>query len=410
MTRSNFVKPAASSDEETAVKVFRCCRSQTRAPGAFTLLLALALAWISVSCSKSETESVGKADSNHPVPVVVAQSSQRNVPVEIQAVGNVEPFSLVTVRPQITGRIQDVHFEEGQNVKAGDPLITLDPGPWLAELNQAQANLKRDEAQLFNARLEFQRSSNLFNSRIASEQDYQSAEADFRSAESTVLADAAAVTNAMVNLSYTQIVAPIDGRTGQIEVKAGNVVKSPDDALVTITQIRPAYVAFAVPEQYLSAIRHRANEAELPVRAFAPGEQNEAAEGKLTFIDNRVNTDTGTILLKATFANTNLVLWPGQFVQAVLTLNQLTNATVVPAHAVQTGQDGEFIFVVKSDETVDARSVKAGLTYEGMRVIESGLQPGETVVTEGQLRLTPGVKVTTKTADETNTNSVSAQP
>ena len=286
-------------------------RSQIRAPGTFTLLLALALAWFSVSCSKSENaDAAGKAGADRAVPVIVAKSTQRNVPVEIQAVGNVEPFSLVTVRPQITGRIQDVHFEEGQNVKAGDPLITLDPGPWLAELNQAQANLKRDEAQLFNARLEFQRSSNLFNSQIASEQDYQSAEADFRSAESTVLADAAAVTNAMVNLSYTQIVAPIDGRTGQIEVKAGNVVKSPDDALVTITQIRPAYVAFAVPEQYLSAIRHRASEAELPVRAFAPGEQDEAAEGKLTFIDNRVNTDTGTILLKATFANTNLVLWP----------------------------------------------------------------------------------------------------
>ncbi|HEY9509270.1 MAG TPA: efflux RND transporter periplasmic adaptor subunit [Verrucomicrobiae bacterium] len=380
-------------------------------PRIFTLSLALALAWFSVSCSKSETaDAAGKAGANRAVPVIVAKSTQRNVPVEIQAVGNVEPFSLVTVRPQITGRIQDVHFEEGQNVKAGDPLITLDPGPWQAELNQAQANLKRDEAQLFNARLEFQRSSNLFNSQIASEQDYQSAEADFRSAESTVLADAAAVTNAMVNLSYTQIVAPIDGRTGQIEVKAGNVVKSPDDALVTITQIRPAYVAFAVPEQYLSAIRHRASESELPVRAFAPGEQDEAAEGKLTFIDNRVNTDTGTILLKATFANTNLVLWPGQFVQAVLTLNQLTNATVVPAHAVQTGQDGEFIFVVKPDETVDARPVKAGLTYEGVRVIESGIQPGETVVTEGQLRLTPGVKVTTKTADETKTNSVSAQP
>lgn len=375
-----------------------------------TLPLAAIMAWISVSCSKSETAAKGKASSNSPVPVVAAQATQRNVPVEIQAVGNVEPYSLVTVRPQITGRIQAVHFEEGQDVKAGDPLVTLDPSPWLAELNQAQANLKRDEAQLLNARLEFQRSSNLFNSRIASEQDFQTAEADYQSAESTVLADAAAVTNAMVSLSYTEIVAPIDGRTGQIQVKAGNVVKSPDDPIVTITQIRPAYVAFAVPEQYLSAIRHRANEAELPVRAFAPGEENTAAEGKLTFIDNRVNTDTGTILLKATFANTNLVLWPGQFVQAVLTLNEIENATVVPAHAVQTGQDGEFIFVVKSDQTVEARPVKAGITFEDMRVIESGVRPGETIVTDGQLRLTPGVAVTIKTASSSETNSVPAHP
>jgi membrane fusion protein, multidrug efflux system len=382
--------------------------SSSMNPARIATLFGAALLF--VSCSRSETPNKQATQARPPVPVVVTKAAQRDVPVEIQSVGNVQAFSLVTVRPQITGRIQEIHFEEGQDVKAGDLLITLDPSPWQATLNQALANVERDKAQMLNARLEFQRTSNLFTSKIASEQDYQTAEATFLSAQSSVQADTAAVTNAMVNLAYTQIRAPIDGRTGSLDVKAGNVVKAPDDALVTITQIRPVYVAFALPEQHLSAIRRRAAEAELQVRAFPPGETNEVALGKLTFIDNTVNTNTGTILLRATFPNSDLVLWPGQFVQTILTLSNVVSATVVPSYAVQNGQNGDFIFVVKPDETVEARPVKTGVAYRNIQTILSGLQPGETIVTDGQLRLTPGAKVLIKTADQSGTNAAASNP
>ncbi|MBC8094455.1 MAG: efflux RND transporter periplasmic adaptor subunit [Akkermansiaceae bacterium] len=363
------------------------------------LICVAAVCGTLTSCSRSGDATKPAVD-RPAVPVTVARAVQRDVPVQIQAVGNVEPFSMVAVRPQITGKIQEIHFEEGRDVKAGDLLVTLETSSWAAALNQANANLKRDEAQWLNARLEFQRASNLFASKIASQQDYQSAEANLLAAESTVQAAAAAVTNAMVNLSYAEIRSPIDGRTGLLGVKAGNVVKAPDDVLVTITQIRPAYVAFAVPEQHLSSIRRRSGEAELPVLAFAPGETSQAAQGKLTFIDNRVNTDTGTVLLRATFENSNLVLWPGQFVQTILTLSNVFNAIVVPTPVVQNGQNGEFVFVVKADETVEARPVKSGVAYRGTTTILSGLAAGETVVADGHLRLTPNARVTIKASSD----------
>jgi membrane fusion protein, multidrug efflux system len=325
------------------------------------------------------------------------------LPVEIQGVGTVQAYSFVSIRSQVTDEIVKVHFREGQEMKAGDLLFTLDPRPFEAALNQAKANLQRDEAQMVNSRVSFERTSNLFASKIASQAEYDLAEATYQSAQSTVGADQAVITNAQVNLGYTAIRSPIDGRTGNLTVKEGNVVKAPDDVLVTLTQIRPIYVAFAVPEQYLPAIRRRAGESTLGVQAFASGDTNELAQGDLTFIDNTVDTNTGTILLKATFANTNAVLWPGQYVQATLTLSNLAGVTVVPSQAVQTGQNGEYIFVVKPDQTVEARPVVAGLTYDGAQVISSGLQPGETVVIDGQVRLKPGANVEVKTADaETN--------
>jgi multidrug efflux system membrane fusion protein len=233
----------------------------------------------------------------------------------------------------------------------------------------------------------------------------------YESAQSTVIADAAAVTNAQLNLGYTSITSPINGRTGNLTIKEGNVVKAPDDTLVSVTQIHPIYVAFSVPEDNLPAIRARSAHESLPVKAYPPGDTNNAATGELTFIDNSVDTNTGTILLKATFQNTNTVLWPGQFVQASLVLSNLTQATVVPSQAVQTGQDGEFLFVMKSDDTVEARPVTAGITYDGIRVITSGLKPGETVVTDGQVRLTAGAKVTVTSPNTiSGTNSPAGEP
>lgn len=210
------------------------------------------------------------------------------------------------------------------------------------------------------------------------------------------MADNAAISNGEVNLSYTSIRAPIDGRTGNLTVKTGNVVKAPDDILLSLTQVYPIYVAFAVPEQNLPAIRRESQQKHLPVTAVSPGDLSRPASGELTFINNMVDTNTGTILLKATFANPDEVLWPGQFVQVSMTLSNLTQAIVVPSQAIQTGQNGEFVFVVKPDLTVETRPVTTGVVYQGLTVVNNGLHPQETVVTDGQLRLTPGAKVDIK--------------
>jgi membrane fusion protein, multidrug efflux system len=376
-------------------------------------LFAITATLLLASCSrKSPASAGGKASrgGGGPVPVVVAKAEAKDVPVEIQAVGNVQAYSAVSIRSQITGQITEVHFKEGQEVKKGDELFTIDPRPFQAAFNQAQASLQRDQAMLVNGRLNFERTSNLFNSKIASQADYDAALAAYDSAQSTVVADAAAVTNAQLNLEYTSIKSPIEGRTGNLTTKEGNVVKAPDDILVSITQIHPIYVAFSVPEDDLPAIRHEAAHQSLPVKAYPPGDANNVATGELTFIDNSVDTNTGTILLKATFQNTNTVLWPGQFVQASLVLSNLSQATVVPSQAVQTGQDGEFLFVMKPDETVEARPISAGITYDGIRVVMSGLKPGETVVTDGQVRLTAGAKVSVKSPDAmTDTNSAAGE-
>jgi len=354
------------------------------------------------SCSQKSPAPGGKSARSAgggPVPVLVAKSQTQDVPVEINAVGNVQAYSSVSIRSQVTGKITQVHFQEGQEVKRGDMLFTIDPRPFEAAVNQARADLERDQAQQINGRLTFERTSNLFNSKIASQADYDAALAAYESAKSTVVADAAALTNAQLNLEYTAIRSPINGRVGNLTTKEGNVVKAPDDMLVNIMQIHPIYVAFAVPEENLSAIRKQAAQSALSVMACPAGDTNNCASGVLTFIDNTVDTNTGTILLKATFSNTNTVLWPGQFVQASLVLSNLTQATVVPSQAVQTGQDGEYLFVVKGDDTVEARPITAGISYDGQRVITSGVQPGETVVTDGQLKLTTGSKVSVKTAE-----------
>jgi multidrug efflux system membrane fusion protein len=376
-----------------------------------TLFTIAAAGILLTSCSQKSAAPGGKSGRpgvGAPVPVLVARAEAKDVPVEIRAVGNVQAYSAVSIRSQLTGKIVKVHFQEGQEVKVGDPLFTIDPRPFEAALNQAQANVRRDQSILINARLNFERTSNLFEAKIGSQADLDSALSAYQAAQGSVAAGAAAVTNAQLNLDYTSITSPIDGRTGNLTIKEGNVVKAPDDILVSVTQIRPIYVAFAVPEDQLAAIRHQAVRESLAVTAYPSGDTNNPAIGVLTFIDNTVDTNTGTILLKATFSNTNTVLWPGQFVQTSLVLSNLTHATVVPSQAVQTGQDGEFLFVLKDSDTVEARPITAGLTYDGVRVITDGLKPGETVVTDGQVKLTSGAKVSVKSTSAsvagTNTN------
>lgn len=371
-------------------------------------LMALMAAMGLAGCSKNPVAEA--RPQRPPVPVLVARAEVRDVPVEIRAVGNIQAYASVAVRSQITGPIMQVHFEEGREVAAGDRLFTIDPRPLEAALNQAQANVRRDEAQFLSARLGFQRTSNLFQSKIASQQDYDAAEAVFASAEATVVADRAAVSNAQVSLGYTEIRAPMAGRTGDLKVKAGNVVKAPDDVLVNLTQTQPIYAVFSVPEQNLPAIQQCRQSGPLSVTAFIPGEKT-GRRGELTFVNNVVDTTTGTISLKATFANEDKVLWPGQFIQATLTLSNLVQATVVPTQAVQTGQSGEYVFVAKPDDTVEMRSVATSLTRDGMTVILSGVQPAEIVVTDGQLRLTPGAKISIKPAEVlTGSTNAAANP
>jgi multidrug efflux system membrane fusion protein len=357
--------------------------------------LALVVALGAGGCSRSPGPGVVKG-----VPVLVAQAVITNVPFQIDPppVGHVTPYSTVTVRPQIGGVISQVHFQQGQEVKKGDLLFTIDPRPSEAALAAARAALARDQAQLENARIQFDRQQKLFEQQLVSQDAFDTSKADFDALTGTVAADEAAVTNAMLNLNYCQIRAPIDGVTGNLRFYQGNVVKAPDDTLVTINQIHPVYVAFAVPEQYLPEIRREMRDRTLEVQATFANLTAARPRGELSFVNNTVDTATGTIQLWATFPNENSVLWPGQFVQAVLTLSEVTNAVVVPTQAVQTGQNGEYLYVVKPDQTVEERSIAIGHAYQGETVVTSGLRGGETVVTDGQLRLVPGVKVDIKSS------------
>lgn len=339
------------------------------------------------------------------VPVLVAQATNATVPVQIDPppVGHVMAYATVTLHSQIQGMINGIHFQEGQEVSKGDLLFTIDPRPAQAALDQAQANLARDAGQMEYAQANIARDQKLLDAKIISQEQLDVDRASLDAATGTVAADRAAITNAILNLGYCQIRAPMDGRTGGLQAYVGNVVKAPDDVLLTINQIHPIYVAFAVPEQYLPQIRREMAKRPLKVSVTYQDMSGPPPSGELTFVDNTVDQTTGTILLKATFPNAGRTLWPGQFVNVTLTLAELTNAVVVPSQAVQTGQDGQFIYIVKPDPTnaavriVDERMVTTGITYQNETVVEKGVQAGETVVTDGQLRLEPGVVVDIKT-------------
>jgi len=369
------------------------------------LMLATAATWVG-GCSRGN-----RPAANPGAPVLVAQAIRTNVPVQISPlpVGHVLPYSTVTIRAQIGGTISEVHFQQGQAVKQGDPLFTIDPRPSQAALDQARAALTRDQAQLEYARVNLAREQKLFDQKLISQDELDTNRANFDALAGTVTADEAAVTNAMLNLSYCEIRSPIDGITGSLQFYQGNVVKAPDDTLITVNQIHPIFVEFAVPEQYLPQIRREMATKTLAVAARYENLQGPPPQGELTFVDNSVDPATGTIRLRGTFPNESSRLWPGQFVQVLLTLSELTNVVAVPTQAIQTGQNGSFVYVVKpdaakSDDTVEERAVVTGITYRGQTVVEHGVEAGETVVTDGQLRLTPGVKVNIKSA-MTSTNA-----
>jgi len=358
------------------------------------LLPVLALAATALSCAKAEKAAV--VDS---VPVRVGLVEKKAVPLQIRNVGTVQAYVAVSVRAQVTGEIMEVHFREGQDLKKGELLFSIDPRPYQAALAQAEAALARERAQMENAQTDVQRYEDLVKKDYVTQQQYDSVKATAAATAANVRSDQAALERARLDLAFCSIRAPIDGRSGSILVQSGNVVKSNDAVLVTINQIAPIYLTFAVPERELPEIRRRQNQGSLVVEAEEPASGRSLGRGALTFVDNTVDRATGTITLKATFANVDRILWPGEFVNAVLTLATDQGAIVAPVGAVQNGQEGTYAFVVKADKTVESRPVKVARAVAGGVVIASGLAAGETVVTDGQLRLVPGSKVEVLSAE-----------
>lgn len=359
----------------------------------------------------------GRRGAGGDVPVTVATAAHKDVPVEIQVIGNVEAYTTITVKSQITGELNNVHFNEGDFVKKGEVLFEIDRRPLEASLNQAvantardraalgqaQANLAKDSAQAKYAETQAKRYAELAQSGVISRDQAEQLRANADAVAQAVAADQAAIESAKaaigageaavqqirVQLGYTTIRSPIDGRTGNLTVKQGNVVTANNMDMMTINQVEPIYVTFSVPEAQLNAIKGYMGRQKLPVRAKPQNDESTEEVGALTFIDNAVDATTGTIKLKGTFTNNDHKLWPGQFVRVTLRLTTQANAVVVPNEAVQAGQNGQFVYVVKPDRTVDARPVTTGQRVDQDLVIQSGINAGDVVVTEGQLRLAP---------------------
>lgn len=377
-------------------------RGAMRWMGAAAALL-LAGGLVTTGCAKEgDAATAGKAASSRPAPVVpvsVARALAQDVPVQVQGIGTVEAYSTVTIKSRVPGQIVKVGFDRGQDVKKGDLLFEIDRRPFEATLAATRANLARDIALAKNAREEAVFQADIFKRSAGTQRELDKAAATAEAAEAQVEADKAAMQSAQVQLEYCTILSPLDGRTGDLMVHEGSVVKNDDTSLVGINQVSPVYVTFAAAEKYLPQIRRYmvASEKPLPVDVTIPQSEETVERGSLSFVNNEVDKTTGMIGLKGTFANQEHKLWPGQFVNVALTLTTRTGAVVVPTQAVQTGQAGQLVFVIKADQTAESRPVTAGDVWRGLAVIEKGnLQPGDTVVTDGQLRLLNGTKVNVK--------------
>ncbi|HOV87179.1 MAG TPA: efflux RND transporter periplasmic adaptor subunit [Syntrophobacteraceae bacterium] len=329
------------------------------------------------------------------IPVTVAEAEQKNVPIQLRAIGNVQAYNTVTIRAQITGELLAVHFKEGQEVKKGDLLFTIDPRPFEARLKQAEALLAKERAQLANARKQVERYGSVVKRGYVPEEQFDQISANAAALEAAVRADEAAVEMARLELKYCYIRSPINGTMGEVKVHQGNLIKANDNdnPMVTIRQVSPIYVSFSIPERDLPAVKKYMATGKLGVTSLVPGLESDPVQGELDFVDNTVDPKTGTIQLKAVYENRDKKLWPGQFVHVVLTLATQYDAVVLPSQAVQTGQGGQYVFVVKPDFTVDYRPVTAGRILDRDIVIEKGIAPGEMAVTDGHLRLAPGSKV-----------------
>lgn len=414
----------------------------------------LGLTYLCAACNASDAQSSGKqAGKKRAVPVVVATATQKTIPVQLSATGTVEAYSTVSVKSQVGGQLTGVYFQQGQNVKKGDLLFKIDSRSLeaalmqanaakakdlaqvkqaqanvtkaIAQVNQAKANVAKDVAQSRNADVQAKRYNSLLKEgAISKEQADQfqttadaqratvnadrngvadataavaAAQADVQNAKAAVAADEAAIANAKIQLSYSSIYSPITGRTGSLKLNQGNLVEAnATDPLITISQIRPIYVTFSIPQRLLPDLKKYSANGKLEVSAIPPKDTGHPIQGELTFVDSGLNTQTGTIQLKATFTNTDERLVPGQFVNVVLKLTEEPNVITVPSQAVQTGQQGQFVFVVTPDKTAQMRPVTVGDTIGNETAIEQGLQPGEQIVTDGQFNLVPGASVQVK--------------
>ncbi len=366
-----------------------------RSRGGRALLLAAALTLLPFCHGKD-----AGPPARPPAQVTVEPAQVRSVPVEQAAIGTVTPISTIAVRAHVGGTLDRVFFQEGQEIRKGDVLFQIDPRPYRAALEQARANVARDEAQLRNARVEEERYRRLLPRGIVARSDYDARVAQARALEAAVAADRAAIQSAAVNLDYTRIESPIDGRTGALQVTAGNLVKADDTTpLVVLRQLRPIDVAFSIPGPSLPEVRQRAAaQGDLKVLATVAGRPR-PEEGRLFFIDNAVDTTTGTVLLKARFANEDTGLWPGQYVDVRLVLQTLPDAVVIAARAVQPSQEGQHVFVVK-DGKEELRRVETGPRYGDWIVVREGVAPGEEVVVDGMLGVVPGAPVQARAAQQ----------
>jgi len=335
-----------------------------------------------------------------PVPVLAATVEQKDIPIQVHAIGAVEAYSTVSVKTQITGELTGVFFKEGDDVKKGQLIFTLDKRPLEADVRRAEGALARDEAQAANALTDQRRFEALVKAGVVSTQEYDRVASNSEALAAAVRADKGALENAKVQLVYASIYSPINGRTGNLIVHQGNMVKANDaPALVNINQVEPIYVTFMLPQQYLADVKQYSRNGSLPVQAVIPSDSRGPIMGKLSFIDNTVDSNTGTIKLKGMFTNGDRRLWPGQFVDAYLTLKTQSNALVIPSQAIQNGQQGTFVYVIKDDNTVEARTITTSETQQaGQVIVQKGLAVGERIVTDGQLRLVPGAKVQVKQA------------
>ena len=353
------------------------------------------------SPGRSGGRSQGSSGRSGAVPVTVATVVQKNLPVQLDATGSVEAYSTVAIRAQVGGVVTKVHFAQGQDVKQGDALFTIDPRPFESALKQAEANLARDTAQLQNSREQVKRYAELFKKQFVSAEQYDQIRTNSDALESVVVADSAAVDNAKVQLSYCYIFSPVNGRTGTLLVNEGNLVRTNDATpMVIINQVNPIYVTFSLPEGNLPEIKARMAQTTLKVLAILPQSPDLPEEGTLTFVDNAVDSTTGTIKFRGTFANTARRLWPGQFVKVVLNLSEQPNAIVIPFQAIQSNENGQLVFVVKPDATVEVRPIVVSRTLGGQAIVDKGLTPGETIVTDGQFLLSAGSRVQIKKGAE----------
>ena len=333
-----------------------------------------------------------------PAPVTTAIAESHDVPLTITSVGNVMAYSTVQVKSMLTAPIAQAHFKQGDFVKKGQLLFALDTRTFEADLAKAKGQLARDIAAAANARQQAKRYAALFKEGVVAREQNDAMQSSADQLDAAIESDKAAVRSAEVNLEYTRINSPINGRAGDVLVHPGNLIKANDATMVILNQVAPIYVLFTVPEGMLADVRRSMAGGRLPVKAVFPEPSQPPAEGELSFIDNTVDPKTGTIGLKAEFANTDNRLWPGQYVNAVLTLSTLKDAVLVPSQAVQNGQKGPFVYVAKDDKTVEMRMVQLGPLSGTLQVIRDGIKAGETVVTDGQLRLVPGARIEIKPA------------